>query len=183
MILAQPRVGERRDALRAAATDLAGDAHQIADHGDAGGMRARAAAIVKRVGAIAAVDPHGVIRAAHAGKDGRLRNQRRANGKNQAVGRLARGGDQADGVMQLVRVLEIHGRDAADSFGVDVLRDDPLAEGESGQDRQLGSRVEAVDVGGGIGFGDSRLPGLPAERCRSPRRDSRSPSGCSCTCR
>ncbi len=182
-IFAQPRVGERRNALRAAGTDLARDAHQVADHGDAGGMRARAAAVVERIGAIFAAHPDGVVRAAHAGQNGRLRNQRRTHGKNQAVGRLARGADQADGVMQLVRVLEIDGRDAADAFGVDVLGDDPLAECERGENGEFRARVEAVDVGGGIGFGVAGLLRFARGLRRKRRRGSRSRSGCSCRCR
>ena len=57
----------------------------------------------------------------------------------------------------MVRVFEIDGRDAADALGVDIGGNDALAKRQRRQDRQLRARVEAVDVGGGIGFGVAGL--------------------------
>src|SRR5579875_3903138 len=54
-------------------------------------------------------------------------------------------------------VLEIDRHDAADAFGVDVGGGELFAEGEGGEDGELGTRVETVDVGGGIGFGVAEL--------------------------
>ena len=61
---------------------------------------------------------------------------------------------------ELMRVLEIHRRDAADAFDVDVGRQDLFAESQRGQDGELGAGVETVDVGARVGFGI-------AERCAS----------------
>ena len=80
-------------------------------------------------------------------------DQRGTNGKDQPGGRLTRGAEQPDGVMQLVRVLEIHGQQAPDSLGVDIGWRDLLAERERREYSELGARVITVHVGAGIGFG------------------------------
>ena len=59
--------------------------------------------------------------------------------------------------MQLVRVFEIDGRDAANALGVDVGGNDALAERERRQNRKFGAGIEAVHIGGRIGFGVTGL--------------------------
>ena len=121
LVLAQPLVRERRDALRTAAANLARHAHQVADHGDAGGMP-RAPPVVEGVLAEHALHPHRVVRTLHAGQNRGGGNQRRAHEQNQPVRRLAPAADQPDGVLQRLGVLEIERRDAADAFHEDVRR-------------------------------------------------------------
>ena len=157
LVFSQPRVGERRDTFRAAGADLARHAHQVADHGDSGGMGARAAAVIKRIRAELAAHPDRVVRSANAGENGRLRDQRRTHGKNSPSRSLARRADQPDGVMQLVRVFEIDWRDAANALGVDIGGNNALAERERRENRQLRARVEAIHVGGRVGFGVAGL--------------------------
>ena len=59
--------------------------------------------------------------------------------------------------MKLVRVLEIDRRDAANALGVNVGGHDALAEGQRGKNGKFRPRVEAVDIGGRIGFGVAGL--------------------------
>ena len=73
-------MGEGRDALGTAVADFASHAHQVAGHGDAGGMRSSATTVIKSIGAELSAHPYGVVRAADAGQNRRLRNQRRPNG-------------------------------------------------------------------------------------------------------
>ena len=54
--------------------------------------------------------------------------------------------------MQHMRVTEIDRRDAADAFGVNIRRHDALAESQRRKNRQLGARVEAIDIRGRIGL-------------------------------
>ena len=63
--------------------DLPGDAHQIADHCDAGGMRAGAAAVIESIRAVVAAHPHGVVGSTDARENRGLRDQRRPHGKNE----------------------------------------------------------------------------------------------------
>src|SRR5438309_986505 len=97
-----------RDAVRAAAADFARDPHEVADNRHAGGMRSRAAPIVKRVLAEFASDPYGVIRAVNAGQDCRRGNERRANTQDETFADLAGGTQELDCMVQPLRVLKIY---------------------------------------------------------------------------
>src|SRR4051812_19071749 len=55
--------------------------------------------------------------------------------------------------MQLVRVFEIHRRDATNSLRINVRGSHALSEREGAEDRELRTRIETVDVGGRIGLG------------------------------
>ena len=139
--------------FRRAAQDLARHSHQVADHSHAGGKRAGALAVVKAVAAVLTADPDRVVGAAHARQNCVLGDERRAHREDQTLRRLPGGRDEPDGVIELVGVLEIDGRDPADALGVNVGRGDLLAESERRQDGQLGAGVLAVDVGARIGLG------------------------------
>ena len=144
---------ERRDARGAAAQNLARHPHQVAHHGHAGGSGTRAAAVVEGVLAVGPLHPDGVIRAAHAGQNGGLRNQRRTHRQDQPLRRLARRAQQSNGVAEAVGVLEIHRREAANPLGENVRRRDLLAESQRGKDGQLRARVEAIDIVARVGLG------------------------------
>jgi len=62
-------------------------------------------------------------------------------------------GDLADGAAELFGVGEVDGGDVGDGLRGDVVGVDFGAEGDAGEDAELGAGVEAVDVGGGVGFG------------------------------
>ena len=121
-VLAQPLVGKGRNALGAAAADLARHAHQVAGHRDARGPRARAPSVIESVLAVFAPHPYRVVSALHAGQNGGCGNQRRPHVEHQPFGNLARAADQPDGVLQLRGVAEIHRGDAADAFHENVRR-------------------------------------------------------------
>ncbi len=84
-------------------------------------------------------------------------NQSRPHRQYQSGGSLTRCAQQSDSVAKLVGVLEVHGRDAADSFRVNVRRRDLLAECQSGKNGQFGARIVAVQVGAWIGLGITQL--------------------------
>ena len=81
-----------------------------------------------------------------------------------------RAGDLADGAAQFLGVGEVDGFDGGDGLGGDGVGVELGVEGDAGEDAELGAGVEAVDVGGGIGFGVAELPARRRGRWRSRRR-------------
>ena len=159
-VFAEAFVGKGRDAFGRAAADFACDAHEVADDGDTGGVGTGAAAVVESVGTIFAAHPDGVVGALDAGEDGIARDESRADAQEKPFVGLAGGAEEADGVAELVRVLEVEGREAADAFGVDVGWRDLFAKSEGGQKGAFGAGVEAVEVGAGVGFGIAEALGF-----------------------
>ena len=69
-------------------------------------------------------------------------------------------GDQAQSVVQPMRVSKIHLVDARDAFHGDVANPHRLAKTHHGQDGDLVARIVTFDVEGGVGFGVSFFLGL-----------------------
>jgi len=143
-------VGERRDTLRTAAANFPRHAHQVADHGDAGGVsaptRSRSIFAEHALTHTALYGPCTPARMVEVGI-----SAGRTNRISRPVSCVRRrsGGWCASGA----RILEIERRDAPDALHEDVRRRDLLAEGQRGQEHQLAARVVAIHVGAGVGFG------------------------------
>ena len=59
-----------------------------------------------------------------------------------------------------LRVSEVDGLDGGDGLGGDCVGIQLGVHGDAREDAELGARVEAVDVGGGIGFGIAKRLGV-----------------------
>ena len=141
---------------RAARDNRARDLDDVGKHRDAGGFTSRAAAGDAGVAALVAHQQYAVGGALHA-------RQARGGGDHhgtdedfQAIaGAAPRSGDQAQRVVQPVRVGKIHLLDARDAFHGDVANPHRLAKTHHGQDGDLVAGIVAFNVEGGVGLGVS----------------------------
>lgn len=151
---------EGGDAAGGARAEVASQAHQIGNDGDAGGIGPGALAVVEGVGAVSATGPDGVVGAANGGEDGVLGNQGGTDGGEEALGGGFSGADEADGAADLGGVAEVDRGNGADAGSGDVSGGQLDAEGEGGEEGEFGAGIEAVDVGGGVGFGVAEALGF-----------------------
>ena len=68
-----------------------------------------------------------------------------------------RAGDLADGAAELLGVGEVDGLDGGDGLRRDGVGIELGVHGDAREDAELGARVEAVDIGGGVGLGVAQL--------------------------
>lgn len=151
---------EGGDAGGGAGAEVTGEAHQIGDDGDAGGIGAGAFSVVEGIGAVSASGPDGVVGAADGGEDGVLGNQGGTDGDEEALGGGFSGADEADGAADLGGVAEVDGGNGADAGSGNVGGRQLDAEREGGEEGEFGAGIEAVDVGGGVGFGVAEALGF-----------------------
>ena len=64
---------------------------------------------------------------------------------------------ELDGMADASGLLHVFLGDARDTLDGDVVNADARVEGQRGEDGALGSGVEALDVGGGVGLGEAKV--------------------------
>ncbi len=69
---------------------------------------------------------------------------------------------------ELMGISKVDRHDAANALGVDVRWRDLLSERERRKNRQLGARIEAIDIGAGIGLGIPQLLSLVENGFEAP---------------
>src|SRR5262249_41421118 len=114
---------------------------------------ARAATVEHELAGGLGFDEDGVERVADRGERVGTGDHRRVDADRHALGGPGGDAQELDRAAHLAGAVDVGGGDFGDAFPVHVGGGDAGVEGEAGQDRRLGRRVEAVDVGGGVGFG------------------------------
>ena len=79
-----------------------------------------------------------------------------------------RDGEELDDIAELLRKPDVVGADGQDALAVDVTGRHPKIERDRRQDRGLGSRVVALEVGARVGFGVSEALGVGERLSQRP---------------
>ncbi len=133
------------------------DGKEVRDDGDGGGIAAGSVAGEDDVSAELAGGNDHVLGAVRPG-DGGGEGDKHGGDAGLDEGGCRAGGelgtrDLADGAAELAGVLEVDDGDGRDALGGDAVGVELGVEGNAGKDAELGAGVEAVDVGGRVGFG------------------------------
>ena len=133
---------------------------EITEDRGGGGSPAGAAPVEHQLADGVALDEDRVERAAHRRERMRERDHRRVDAHGHVAVDFFGDGQQLDDVAQRPRRRDVVDGHARDALAVDVVRRDAGAEGDAGNDRGFGGRVEAFDVGGRVGLGVPELLGF-----------------------
>ena len=138
---------ERADGGARPLAEVRGGIDEIAEHCARGREPPGAPSVEHEVADGLAFDEHGVVALAHAGERMAHRHHRRMHADTDGIVDPLDDRQQLHDVAEPFRVRDVGLGDAADSFVVHVAGDDLRAEGDRGDDRRLGSRVETFHVG------------------------------------
>jgi len=153
---------------RPAATEdpVPSDSDVIAEDGAGRRLATGTAPVEHQLAGRLGFDEDGVESLTHAGERVPPRNHRRVDSHGNpcrravfAIGALA-DREQLDDAVHVLGGLDVGRGDLGDALAVDVLAGDPSVEGEAGEDRRLGRRVEALDIGRRVGLGITERLGL-----------------------
>ena len=139
---------------------VAGDRHQVAEHGAGGGRATGPGAVEHQLPGGLGLHEDRVVGLADTGQRVRARDHRRVHARGDLVAAQLADREQLDHRAHVAGAGDVGRGHLGDALAVDVGRGDARVEGQAGQDRGLGGGVEPLDVGGRVGLGVAELLGL-----------------------
>ena len=138
----------------------------IAEHGAGRGQPACSPAVEHQRADCLTLDEDGVEALPHTRQRVGERNHGGVHPHCDVAGDRVGLGDaeQLHHIAETLRHGDVVGADATDALVVHIAGHDLGPEGDGGHDRRLGTRVETLDVGCGIAFGEAQLLGLGERR-------------------
>jgi hypothetical protein len=134
--------------------EVLGRVDQVAEHRRRGRCAAGTASVEHELADRVTLDEHGVERVVHGGERMTLGHHGGVHAHRDLAVDLLGDREQLHHVPEVARRRDVVGRDPRDAFR-DVGADHLCAERDRGDDRDLGSGVEALDVGGRVGLRES----------------------------
>ena len=140
---------------------------EVAQHGTGGGVLTRATPVKKSLSDHIALHGDRIEHTVHRGEDMGFGNEGRHHTHFDRTGFVGLDrGDELDAVAEFIGETDVRGRDFFDALDEDILRIDPKAVGERGEDDSLVGGIPAIDVQSGVGLGVAQFLGLGEDRCK-----------------
>ena len=127
---------------------------EVAEHRRCRRCATGAASVEHQLADRVSLDEHRVERVAYRRERMQLRHHRGVNPHRDLTVDLLRNCEELHDVTEVARRRDVVGRYAGDALAIHVGGDDARPEGNGGDDRSLGRRVVALDVGSGIRLGE-----------------------------
>ncbi len=148
-------VGEEGEFLEEERRGAEGDGEDVGEDGGGGGFSAGAAADVNSLTGGVSGDGVGVEGAVDVGQELVGGDEGGMDSEGEAVGGFFADGEKFAGVVEFFGEFEVDVGEGVDAGAVDFVEGDFCAEGEGGEDGEFVCGVGAVDVEGGVCFGEA----------------------------